>query len=807
MNEMFSQGGKGSTGILTNKQAIARHFGVKQSEVQYFSPGVLLSGYRVLYDKTTQRAYSLPANIADGTTATSLTESAVLTHSAGTIDLGALAQSRGEYFVLPGSFVTGSNVLTYNDLLTYNSTQYRWDGALPKQVPSGSSPETTGGIGEGKWVSRTNSISRTEAETLFVSKRFVPASGSFQVSGTALSNKSALYDSVTGMYYTPKSGEVTVPAGSAPDSSWVCVGKFQYEPIGDLRNFGGVVTTDTSETGAKNAAAFVLASRYSEFSKEPMVFPDGQVFNSDYVTLTDVNFLDIRGTGTFRARSNRTGVVDYSGGAMLTLIRCSNVTIAGPLFDGNRSGSPQYTGFAHGVQFTTATGDFRSVTTRLNKNIKILAPTKFKNLGSYRAGDDKFGDGIYLFGVEKFAIQGIEFTDMGRWGIALSDSNDGDISKCLCTNTMANSVALGFLDIETESTDPVNGTSAYNIDVHDNRMIGFGQILVGAGNNTENKAGLNHFIRNIRVYRNYLTVPADITHAIANYDDNLVYIGMAPFCHDYSSTRLVTNEKIFFYDNIIENFKPNNKSIGYGINAQGTGSGSSLFNVVKDILFDNNLATGFYKPFQGAGTSNSTGYTFKRVVVSRNTLRASDVSGTIGLRLAATQLVDCELYENYVEGTSMRAVSIEDGRDIGAIDSRVTFRNNTLRAKSGSNMFAYCYRMVLQGNTVYGDATALDSTISVIEKDSGNTWNTFTRTLPSTGTLANGAQFIASKIDLGSQVRFGYSLRVCPPFEMGGLQVTGNITGAGIGEAIFSNLSGAAVGRTSDIYTLIAEKA
>ena len=30
MNEMFSQGGKGSTGILTNKQAIARKFGVSK---------------------------------------------------------------------------------------------------------------------------------------------------------------------------------------------------------------------------------------------------------------------------------------------------------------------------------------------------------------------------------------------------------------------------------------------------------------------------------------------------------------------------------------------------------------------------------------------------------------------------------------------------------------------------------------------------------------------------------------------------------------------------------------------------------
>lgn len=64
MNELFSQGGKGSTGILTNKQAIARKFGVKQNEVVYFSVGVDLGGYKVIYDKETQRAYSLPADIA-----------------------------------------------------------------------------------------------------------------------------------------------------------------------------------------------------------------------------------------------------------------------------------------------------------------------------------------------------------------------------------------------------------------------------------------------------------------------------------------------------------------------------------------------------------------------------------------------------------------------------------------------------------------------------------------------------------------------------------------------------------------------
>lgn len=71
MNEMFTQP-TGSVAKQTNKQAIARHFGVKQSEVVYFSVGALLTGYKVIYDKETQRAYSLPADIGLGVTAVSL---------------------------------------------------------------------------------------------------------------------------------------------------------------------------------------------------------------------------------------------------------------------------------------------------------------------------------------------------------------------------------------------------------------------------------------------------------------------------------------------------------------------------------------------------------------------------------------------------------------------------------------------------------------------------------------------------------------------------------------------------------------
>lgn len=145
MNEMFSQGGKGSTGILTNKQAIARKFDVKQNEVVYFAVGVDLGGYKVIYDKTTQRAYSLPV-LPAGTTAVSLNEHAVLVHSAGTVDLGELAATRREFVCLSDSFVTDLVVNTRNELLFHNNIGYTYLGALPVTIAEGTNP-----VGNADW--------------------------------------------------------------------------------------------------------------------------------------------------------------------------------------------------------------------------------------------------------------------------------------------------------------------------------------------------------------------------------------------------------------------------------------------------------------------------------------------------------------------------------------------------------------------------------------------------------------------------------------------------------------------------------
>lgn len=57
-----------------------------------------------------------------------------------------------------GTFQDGAEVVSRNGTVLWklpdgDGDHYRWDGDLPKQVPTGSTPQSTGGIGSGAWVS------------------------------------------------------------------------------------------------------------------------------------------------------------------------------------------------------------------------------------------------------------------------------------------------------------------------------------------------------------------------------------------------------------------------------------------------------------------------------------------------------------------------------------------------------------------------------------------------------------------------------------------------------------------------------
>lgn len=57
------------------------------------------------------------------------------------------------------SFETGATITTRNEAVRYVATGelYRWDGTLPKTIPAGSTPATSGGLGVGKWLLVVNS--------------------------------------------------------------------------------------------------------------------------------------------------------------------------------------------------------------------------------------------------------------------------------------------------------------------------------------------------------------------------------------------------------------------------------------------------------------------------------------------------------------------------------------------------------------------------------------------------------------------------------------------------------------------------
>lgn len=151
MNPQFNQT-QGSTSVQTNKQILARKFDVNVKQVAYFKSGLVLDGYKVIYDKSTERSYSLPNNIAPGTIATGLNDAGVLVWSGGSVDLAALAVQREEFVTLDGSFATGQTLNVKNEALTYTSGRYIWKGAFPKVVAPGSTPANSGGVGDTAWA-------------------------------------------------------------------------------------------------------------------------------------------------------------------------------------------------------------------------------------------------------------------------------------------------------------------------------------------------------------------------------------------------------------------------------------------------------------------------------------------------------------------------------------------------------------------------------------------------------------------------------------------------------------------------------
>jgi hypothetical protein len=65
-----------------------------------------------------------------------------------------------------GTFDAGYTLTNNRQTLTYGNIEYSWAGTFPKVVSAGSTPATSGGIGAGAWVDRTDNRLRSDIEEL-----------------------------------------------------------------------------------------------------------------------------------------------------------------------------------------------------------------------------------------------------------------------------------------------------------------------------------------------------------------------------------------------------------------------------------------------------------------------------------------------------------------------------------------------------------------------------------------------------------------------------------------------------------------
>lgn len=85
-------------------------------------------------------------------------------------------------YITRRSFEKGFNVTTWNEVLLWeeDGAYYRWDGTLPKNVPAGSTPESSGGVGLGAWLRVDDVVLR---QTLSSDEGFDAVSGKIDLPG------------------------------------------------------------------------------------------------------------------------------------------------------------------------------------------------------------------------------------------------------------------------------------------------------------------------------------------------------------------------------------------------------------------------------------------------------------------------------------------------------------------------------------------------------------------------------------------------------------------------------------------------
>lgn len=206
-----------------------------------------------------------------------------------------------------GSFQDGAEVKKYNETVLWrlpdgDGEYYRWDGDLPKSVPEGSTPESTGGIKStdnpnGLWVSVGDASVRSDLNQL---KKEITNKNVFEASEVlteTMLNKGALLSKIksiispTGMYFRTQGNEVLVGINMGDSTYPMAV---EYRFVRDLDNLlllRGVRSGYVSSTSdVRNAAppttidgSFEILSSGNSFTKSVGATIKGEIKSNRFI--------------------------------------------------------------------------------------------------------------------------------------------------------------------------------------------------------------------------------------------------------------------------------------------------------------------------------------------------------------------------------------------------------------------------------------------------------------------------------------------------------------------------------------------
>ncbi|MFS9729899.1 right-handed parallel beta-helix repeat-containing protein [Enterobacter hormaechei] len=238
-------------------------------------------------------------------------------------------------YITLDSFEDGNTLTLPNQVLRLEATgeYYRWDGAFPKNVPAGSSPESTGGVGIGAWLSVGDASLRTDLSSIdgydIVGKcesvaQLMTISGTKDGSRVLVNGFYAGTNVGGGEFSWNESttsaadgGYIIRPTG-VTQGAWIRVSRGNKIFISE---YG--VTGDSSDVSNKILSAFAMANM---LQKEVNLDVD---YRAQAMVIDGYENVRVRGIGKGK-------LVDNCNKVLFTFKNCDGLDIYGIDLDGNR---------------------------------------------------------------------------------------------------------------------------------------------------------------------------------------------------------------------------------------------------------------------------------------------------------------------------------------------------------------------------------------------------------------------------------------------------------------------------------------